>query len=320
MDKITRILFLYTKLANGLKVNKINFCLETDSLPRTFDRDIEDIRIFLSENFCGEELVYDRLNNCYYLNSIQRRALDGTEYLFLERLLLDTEILRNDELNGLLSHLFSNTENAKTLMNQNKLLNSYYDEPLHRKALLKLHQDLSIVIRNEDIITVKYNKQNGEIVERDLLPCALKYDLGYLYLIAFRINFDDKYPAYFRLDRINSFSVSRFQKKNEKDRVKKFIENYSMGITQMYGGEFTEIIVECNTDFYSYIHDKFRDAAIIDKYEDTLKIRLHAFDEGFIRWIICQSSDTIEVVEPVNLRNKIAESAKKILKKYTEDE
>lgn len=43
MDKITRVLLLYSKLIRGEPVNKISFCMETDISGRNFDRDIEDI-------------------------------------------------------------------------------------------------------------------------------------------------------------------------------------------------------------------------------------------------------------------------------------
>ena len=49
MFKITRLLFLFSKLINGEKVNKTVFCFEHDCSPRTFDRDIQEIRLFLSE-------------------------------------------------------------------------------------------------------------------------------------------------------------------------------------------------------------------------------------------------------------------------------
>ena len=48
MDKITRLLLLYSKLTKGEKINKTIFCLENDCSPRTFDRDIEDVRLHLS--------------------------------------------------------------------------------------------------------------------------------------------------------------------------------------------------------------------------------------------------------------------------------
>lgn len=42
---------------------------------------------------------------------------------------------------------------------------------------------------------------DGNEMKRTVIPCAVKYDLGYIYLIAFRGKQEDSYPAYFRLDR-----------------------------------------------------------------------------------------------------------------------
>ena len=45
MDKITRILLMYSKISQGGRIYKRSFCMETGIDRRTFDRDIEDIRL-----------------------------------------------------------------------------------------------------------------------------------------------------------------------------------------------------------------------------------------------------------------------------------
>ena len=84
MDKITRMLLLHSKLTIGEKINKVMFCLENDCQPRSFDRDIEDYRLYLSETFSGNELLYDRKENSYYLSGNHRAELEITEYSLLE--------------------------------------------------------------------------------------------------------------------------------------------------------------------------------------------------------------------------------------------
>ena len=41
IDKVTRILMMYTKLLEGKKIYKKSFCADTGINRRTFDRDIE---------------------------------------------------------------------------------------------------------------------------------------------------------------------------------------------------------------------------------------------------------------------------------------
>lgn len=67
VDKITRILMLYSKLMQGEIINKTRFCLETECRSRSFDRDIEDIRLYLSESYSASELRYDRREGGIFL-------------------------------------------------------------------------------------------------------------------------------------------------------------------------------------------------------------------------------------------------------------
>ena len=107
--------------------------METDYLPRTFDRDIEDIRLFLSEIFLNEELVYNRLDNVYYFSKSQRKPLESTEYLFLERVLLDTGALHLDEMKELMKHIYQNNERFNNDSLFVFIYSFKYNEPLHGK-------------------------------------------------------------------------------------------------------------------------------------------------------------------------------------------
>ena len=318
MDKITRLLLLYSKLIQGEKVNKLSFCMETDSLPRTFDRDIEDVRLYLSELFCNEEVIYDRQENVYYFAGFQRKALETMEYLFIERVLLDTGVLRTDEMDGLLTHLASNAEGVGKMAFREKECIKQYDEPLHKKAILKMHGDLATIITNKSIIKINYIKMSGEVVEREIIPCTIKYDLGYLYLIAFLQTSNKQYPAYYRLDRVYSFSVVRSQRMDEIQRVAEYMERYSKGITEMYGGEFIEVLLSCKKEFYPYIYDKFRNSNIVQDKDDIVNVKLNAFEDGFIKWIMSQPTDLVHIIQPTSVKEKIINKANRLLEIYME--
>ena len=68
-DKVTRMLSLYKKMDEGAKICKHNYSIEYDISQRTFDRDIEDLRIFLSEIFSDKEIVFDKKENVYYMTN-----------------------------------------------------------------------------------------------------------------------------------------------------------------------------------------------------------------------------------------------------------
>lgn len=84
MDKITRMLMLYSSLMNGEEINKTIFCFENDCSPRSFDRDIKDIRLFLSESFSVLGLNYNRKNNTYYIKGGEKTTV-GSDGIFVYR-------------------------------------------------------------------------------------------------------------------------------------------------------------------------------------------------------------------------------------------
>lgn len=317
MDKINRILLMYSRLLRGEQINKLSFCMETDSNPRSFDRDIEDIRLYMAEMFQSEELLYDRRKNVYFFSGSPRKELELMEYYFLERLIIDSRILREDETKGLLSHLMSNTENSSQLISHKHFIDEYIG-PNHNKAILKMQGDLATIIKKKAVIKIKYIKATEEVIDCTVIPCALHFELEYMYLIAYKEQSEKQYPAYFRLDRIYSFSIVRSQSSVEKTLVDKYYKKYNKGLIQMYGGEFVEIILKCNKKFYSYVYDKFKNMKITEETEEYVIIKLSTFDDGFIKWILGQPLDMITVIQPESLKRKIAMQAEKIYKQYKE--
>lgn len=59
-DKITRVLMMYHQLMNGEYIDKSWFALEHGVNERSIDRDIEDVRLFLSEIYSSRELVFNK--------------------------------------------------------------------------------------------------------------------------------------------------------------------------------------------------------------------------------------------------------------------
>lgn len=217
MDKITRVLMLYSILADGGKVNKSAFCAGQDCHPRAFDRDIEDVRLFLSETFSGRELIYDRAENVYYLSGTQRIEIEPFEYKLIERVLVDSRILRKDELQSLLKHLASNAEKSVSLTDDSQRLMARYVEPAHGKSLIKVHGDLSVVIKNQYVIRLHYVSEDNEnaYTEIEVVPCELFHHDGGFYLLACSPNHAEAAPRYYRLERIESFVVQRRQTAKE---------------------------------------------------------------------------------------------------------
>lgn len=220
MDKIERLLLLYTKLITGEQVNKTLFCFEYECSPRTFERDIETIRLYLSDSFSFSELRYDRSQNTYYLAGAKRSFLEPMEYLLLEHLLYDSSVLRKDEFTILLQHLLENTEGGRKLKPEKERACDTYRPPVHNKALLKMHGDLTNMIREQKCIDINYEEQSTY----KIIPCEIAFDHEYLYLNGFEMG--SKEMSRYRVDKIVSFEILRPQNSKERGMVKQYMDNH----------------------------------------------------------------------------------------------
>lgn len=217
MDKVTRILMLYSKLIQGEIVDKQRFCLETECRSRSFDRDIEDIRMFLSESYQTGELMYDRRVGGYLLTDSMQKPLDNAEYLLVEKVMSDSRILRKDEMNEFLLHIALRTENAKRAAEKEKCAIVRYAEPEHGKPLLKMFEDLNKVIDNHQVIRIcKDGLLSGYA---DVIPCEICCRDKRLWLLAFTAE-EDMQELRIPLDEIESFSIMRSQSIKERQKTK----------------------------------------------------------------------------------------------------
>lgn len=226
MDKVTRILMLYSKLIRGEIINKVRFCLEMECQFRSFDRDIEDIRLFLSESYSIGELCYDRRVGGYLLTEAVQPPLENTEYSLVEKVMSDSKILRKDEMDELLYHIALHTENVMRATDQQKYAIDQYDGPTHGKPLLKLFEDLNTAIGNHKVIRI-----HGEqyYLERDIIPCGVYCQDKKLWLTALDTG-EEAQDLRISLEEIESFIIIRNQSAKEKELVENHIKNESGGI------------------------------------------------------------------------------------------
>lgn len=155
IDKVTRILMLYGRLYEGQKIYKKSFCTDTQIDRRTFDRDIEDIRIYLSETYSGDELVYDRDDESYHLTKLNNhQTISGMDITMLLATMNESQVLRKDEYEGIIAAILGSGEKSKQKM-LNNIARRYirnYKASGKEKAILKMQWDLQQCIAECDVI------------------------------------------------------------------------------------------------------------------------------------------------------------------------
>ena len=101
-DKAMRILSTQLELLRGGKVYKKSYCKKNEVSARTFDRDIVEIRMSLSESFSGQEVKYVKNENYYYLDKPDMiKPLTAIEASFLLEMIKTCQVLQREEYVGM---------------------------------------------------------------------------------------------------------------------------------------------------------------------------------------------------------------------------
>lgn len=313
MDKNTRILILYTRLISGTRINKSLFCLEYDISPRSFDRDIEDIRLYLSESYTAKELLYDRKENHYYLEGCVDSPLDEIEFSLLLKLLIGAHVLKKDEMSNLIQKIAHHVNTPSQLLS--KLIEEEMDdylEPQYGESLLKIQGDLLYAIQQQLVIKLHYRNSLNELADFEVIPYQVKYREGYLYLLAV----NEEVLRFYRVDLIISFTISRNQSDRDKCLLQQYVSKYECEKLKTYE-KYMFITLMCNETGYYRVIERFEAVEVIEELDSMKRLVIRVVENKFLAWILSQSVEDVTVIAPSTIRHKIREKAMLMIKKYS---
>ena len=184
-DKNTRILKLYHQLINGQYVDKSLFSWENGINERSFDRDIEDLRLFLSEIHTSRELLYDKINNVYYLTGDTPVFMERMDAAVIAKILLESHVLRDDEIMGLFDALLKTTvpKDATAIKDYLKHDALQYQSDI-KVPIMKLLGDIYAVIDSGTDIELTIHTIERDSYTIKVSPLEISMKDGHFYLIA----------------------------------------------------------------------------------------------------------------------------------------
>lgn len=315
-DKITRMLSLYYQLITGKMINKMSFCMDYGITYRSFDRDIEDIRLFLSEEQSYCELKYDRQGKVYYLTNIVGKNIPSEVSFLLVDILFSVKIISKAEMEGILVSLLDATE-----VYRNKELYDYIVRKLKLKnswssvAVLKMHRDLEHAIYEKKLIEINYEIGENNVEMRKVYPVQIRIDNGYVYLIAYIADKDYKNPAFFRLDRIKSFTIltKHFAGEIQEEYIDR---TRQIDLHNMMAGDEVEVTVKVCQAMRRIICDVFPSCKFIQQDSNQYYIyKIKTYKQGFLNWILGQEKEVI-ILEPESLKKELINRLKRSLSRY----
>ena len=169
------------------------------------------------------------------------------------------------------------------------------------------------------VVKINYQRQDGKQVVHEVSSLAIVFSEFYYYLIALSKGTDKKPPAVFRIDRITEMTDTK-----EKFRVPyrdRFEEGeFRKRIQFMYPGPLTTIKFKFWGPSLEAVLDRLpsiKEPVIDNGKEAIVEAEIYG-EKGIMMWLFSQM-EYIEVLEPLSLREKMKESASKIVSNYEDN-
>ena len=291
-NKGFRLLNIYERLNKGEAVNKKQLALDFNVSPKTIQRDIDDLRIYIAETHYTESdisIKYDKAGDCYRLVRLEREWLTNEEALALCKILLESRAFVKDELSTLIEKLIMQIAPSDRSIAENIIRNEYFNYvPLrHGKKLLEPIWLLSQFITEHKVISFSYKRQDGKESFKTVKPVSIMFSEFYFYLIAFSNESDTDHPIIFRIDRI----------KNLRPTGEKFFVPYKdrfdegefrKRIQFMYSGELKTVTFEYS-GVLEAILDRLPTAKVLRESNGVYTIRAESYGDGIFMWLRSQN-------------------------------
>ncbi|MDP4146645.1 MAG: WYL domain-containing protein [Bacillota bacterium] len=315
-NKANRILTIYDRLRKGYVINKKEIASEFGVNVRTIQRDFDDIRNYLADNFQGEEIIYDYQAKGYIIDNQQNKILSAVEIFAFIKILIESRAFCRDEMNGLINSIFSVVSKSEQNVIKELVYNEvfHFEQLTHNKSILKNIWDIAQCILRKEVIQIYFKKLNGQEGRRVIHPLSIVFSEFYFYLVAQIEELENKEPAFFRVDRILNFKLI-----GRKFKAKRFEEGeLKKRILFMYGGELLHLKFTYIGQAIEAILDRFPTAKILNQSQDKYLVEAEVYGKGCLMWLLSQG-ESIELISPIHLREEIKAKIVKMNGIYNEE-
>ena len=310
--KSTRLLQLYSRLAQGEVLSKQELAQRFCVTQRSIQRDMESLRCFFAEEGLPQEVVYDRHRKGYVLEDHASSRLTDPELLALCKILLESRSLVREEMTSIL-HKLAAASTGDADLNQlvsNELF--HYVPPHHGQPLLESVWAISQAVEHQQLLEIEYQRmKEPHLVRRVVAPVGVMFSEYYFYLTALlpaekRAEFgqeDGVWPTIYRIDRIRSFKVleehfhvpyrDRFQEGEFRKRVQ-----------FMYGGKLQRVKFRYHGPSVEAVLDRLPTAEILEQDAGGTLIEAEVYGLGIELGLRSQGS-MVDVLEPAELAERM---------------
>jgi predicted DNA-binding transcriptional regulator YafY len=333
-SKNARTLNLYARFCEGKTINKREEALRFGVDERSIQRDIDDIRAFLSEHsitnaFDTRAIIYDRAKEGYVMVGREGALMTNDEVLAVSKILLESRAFTKKEMGSILDKLIAGCVPQKNMKLVSDLIANekyHYVELKHRSVVKDKLWQLGEEITECNLIEITYQKQvsTKEKVKRVIQPVAIIFSEYYFYLIAFIVEKNERgryeqkydYPAVFRVDRI-----LKYRELGEKFKIaykNRFEEGaFRKRVQFMFPGELTRLQFRYTGRNVEAILDRLPTADVRSQDAEGVVIEAEVYGNGILMWLLSQGT-AVEVLRPQSMRAETKKILLEMLEKYKE--
>ena len=195
---------LYQQLISGHEINKDLYCFEYKISTKTFERDVLNIRLFLSESYSGKDVIFDKARNIYKMTGVQSTEILSEALFPILEILLQCNAFNKFELNGIIDSLLS-VANAKDKPKLRKLVQDSSKSSETALPILKMIADINNAIERGVKIELRQTK-GKQIKNVTVSPARVKYIKNRFYLEAYRDGMNE--AEHIKIENIDSFILT----------------------------------------------------------------------------------------------------------------
>jgi predicted DNA-binding transcriptional regulator YafY len=281
-------------LNRGAELRKAELANEYGVAPKTVQRDIDSLRLYLTYTH-GGELKYDRKRDCYTLTD-DSDNLTPQEIFALCKILIESRAFNKSEFETLINKLLLRLSQSKKQAVEALISNERYNYiPLkHGKNLIERLWDVTEFVTQQKVIEIDYTRQDGAVKSHNIKPVGILFSEFYFYLIAYLADKHKENYTIFRVDRIGNikdtgekFSVPYAQRFSEAEFKKR--------IQFMYAGELKTVRFAYKGVLEAVL-DRLPTAEVVEKHKDGgVVIKAEVFGRGVDMWLKSQG-DLVEML------------------------
>lgn len=289
-----RLIELHERFSKGEHINKKHITDKYRIDSKTFQRDIDKLRLYYSEKCIGE-IIYNRKRQYYYLDS-HINKLTKQEIFAICKILIESRAFNKNEFIIILNKVLklASMEDYREI---NKAINNEkvnYIELLHGKTLVNEIWQLRQYITDQRVVIIDYQRADKVNRKHKIKPVGIVFSEYYFYLLALPMDNMVLFPIVYRVDRI--INIKETNQMFTVPYREKFSESeFKLKTSYMYSGELRLVRFEYR-GILEALMDKFPSAIIEKKIVGGVIVKVEAFSKGLEMWILSQG-DNVKILK-----------------------